>query len=323
MKRNYVIAAALITAAAALATAMPNAMAAKPVTEDDTPVRGNSNTLKIATGPKGKGYSKLYADLASVCSTQVSMQEVKSEGGLDNLTILSNKKADMAPVQLDTIKDLKDDDAVKALKYVAVLNYNYLHVLTATTGYADPTTVGREWYGAKKDVKVIRITKFSDLKNRTVVVVGSAGIMLASIQKNYLKDYNIRAVVAKTDADAAAMVVKGQAFAMLTVSGAPNGYINGLNSASGLTLIPFDEDLGGVYTTRKIKYPNIGSYGTKALAVPNVLVVRDFKGAKTAQVAKLSQCLNDKLVDLQDGDYEPGWNEVNPAATVDLTKFRN
>lgn len=307
---------------AALISASFSAQAAKSITSgDDAPAKGSPNVLKIATGPTGKGYSKLFADLKSVCGDTVQMQEVKTSGGLDNLNVLSNKKADMAPAQLDTIKDLAPgDESVAALKAVAVLNYNYLHVLTSATGYSYDQ--GRKWYGVKNDNQVIRIAKFSDLKGRTVALVGSAQIMVAALAQRQLKDYNLKLINVATDADASKMVQSGQAQAMMTVAGAPHGFVAGLTANNNLTLVPFDEDVGGVYVVRKIKYPNINVFGMKILAVPNVLVARDFGGKKADQVNALYQCLSNNLQELKDGEYEPAWGEVNLNAVVDLPKFR-
>lgn len=322
MKTKFVH--ALIGAAIGIAfnIALPS-YASKPVTsgEEASASKGATNVLKFATGPKGKGYSKLFADLKDVCGSTVQLQEVPTTGGLDNLNTLSNKKADLAPAQLDTIKDMAPgDENIQALKAVAVLNYNYLHVLTAASGFQFDQ--GREWYGAKKAPQIIRVSKFSELKGRTVAVVGSAQLMAFSLQKNYLKDYNMKFITAASDAEAGKMVLAGQAQAMMTVSGAPHGWVNTLTLNNNLTMIPFDEDIGGIYAVRKLNYKNINVFNLKALAVPNVLMVRDFGGKKAEQVAALFQCLSSNLQDLKDGEYEPAWNEMKLDAAVDLPRFR-
>jgi hypothetical protein len=60
----------------------------------------------------------------------------------------------------------------------------------------------------------------------------------------------------------------------------------------------------------------------QALAVQNVLVTRPFSGNKTADVAALKQMLGRELLELKDGDYEPGWNEIKSLdAKVEWTRF--
>lgn len=305
-----------------LSIAAVSAFAAKPVTSgDDLPSRGTSNVLKIATGPNGKGYSKLFADLKAVCG-DMALTEVKTTGGLDNLNVLSNKKADVGIAQLDTIKDMAPgDENIQALKAVAVLNYNYLHTLTAAAGYSFKGE--RKWGGLKEgDTHVYTIRKFSELKGKTVALVGSAQLMAVSMQRSVLKDYNMRFINAASDAEAAKLVTSGQAQAMMTVSGAPHGWISGLTAANNLTLVPFDEDIGGLYVVRKLNYKNINIYNLKAPAVPNVLLARDFGGKKADQVGALFSCISANLQELKDGEYEPAWNEMKLDAQVDLPKFR-
>lgn len=117
------------------------------------------------------------------------------------------------------------------------------------------------------------------------------------------------------------MVASGQVMAMMTVAGAPHGFVEGLTQANGLTMIPFDEDVGGVYVVRKLNYKNIGVYNIKALAVPNVLMTRDFGTQKASQVSALRQCIVDNLQELKDGEYQPAWNEMKLEVNVDLPKF--
>ena len=87
-----------------------------------TEVPATGNALRIASGKKGKGYSKLFADIRSVCGAQVMLTEVETEGGLQNLTTLAANQADLGFVQLDTLQDLKgSDEAIGALLAVTVL----------------------------------------------------------------------------------------------------------------------------------------------------------------------------------------------------------
>jgi TRAP-type uncharacterized transport system substrate-binding protein len=68
------------------------------------------NSLRIATGKKGKGYSKLFADLQTICGSKVALSEVETEGGLQNLTTLASNQADLGFAQIDTLFDMKDTD---------------------------------------------------------------------------------------------------------------------------------------------------------------------------------------------------------------------
>ena len=56
--------------------------------------------------------------------------------------------------------------------------------------------------------------------------------------------------------------------------------------------------------------------------MPNVLFTRPFKGEKAQDVSKLRQCLAEKLQELQEGNFQPAWNEIKTLGNVyDVPKF--
>jgi TRAP-type uncharacterized transport system substrate-binding protein len=93
-----------IMALAALACAQVSAQKLTPTAAADP--------LRIATGKKGKGYSKLFADIQSVCGAQLALTEVETEGGLQNLTTLAANKADLGFVQLWGLRKGKTTNVV-------------------------------------------------------------------------------------------------------------------------------------------------------------------------------------------------------------------
>lgn len=272
--------------------------------------------LKFATGPKGKGYSTLFADIQKVSGGKVAICELNTTGGLDNLNALSTKDADVGIVQIDTWTDMKGgDDNVAALQYVMPLNSNYLHVVTSVNGIQ-----GAKKFGILKgDVKIIN--RFSDLRGQPVAVVGSAQLLGRRLDK--MLGYGMQFVDVKTDADAFAMVKKGDVAAAFTVSGWPSGTVKQLNQNDGLTLVPFDAPIGDPYKVKALNYKNIAVYNNNSLAVQNVLVTRAFTGQRLANVSALQATIIKNLTELKEGNYQPAWNEVNPNAPVaNMTKFK-
>lgn len=263
--------------------------------------------LKVATGPAGKGYSKLYADMQRVSKGAVALCEVNTEGGLDNLTTLSIKKADVGIVSLDALKKMAEGDAnIAGLLVVASLNSNYLHIVTNANGLA---IEGPKKFGVLSgDMRVIRIGKMSELRGAPVALVGSAQLLVRQLDKTL--GLGMRYIDVDSDEAAFKKVQEGKAWAAFTIAGWPHGQVSRLPSNSGLTLASFDMSLAGPYTVRPFSYKNIGVYNVNALATQNVLVTRPFSGAKTADVAALRQMLERQLLELKDGDYEPGWNEI-------------
>lgn len=275
--------------------------------------------LKVATGPVGKGYSKLFADMIRVSKNTIPLCEVNTEGGLDNLTTLSIKKADIGIVPMDALKKMAEGDAnIAGLLVVAALNSNYLHIVTAANGI---TVEGPKKYGVLKgDATTVRISKMSELRGAPVALVGSAQLLVRQLDKTL--GYNMRYIDVDSDDAAFKKVQSGQAYAAFTIAGWPHGQITRLAQNSGLTLASFDVPAGSPYSVRPFSYKNIGVYNVQALAVQNVLVTRPFNGSKTGDVAALKQMLGRELLELKDGDFEPGWNEIKSLdAKVDWTRF--
>lgn len=272
--------------------------------------------VKVATGPKGKGYSTLFADLQKL--VKVPMCEVNTTGGLDNLNALSTKEADIGFVQIDTWNDMKNgDENIAALTYVMPLNSNYLHVVTLSSGFQVETA--KKFFGTEK--KLVVVNAFSDLRGQRVAVVGSAQLLGRKLDKQL--GYGMQFVDVKTDDEGFNMVKTGQVAATLTVSGWPSGTVKNLTQASGLTLVPFNAPISEPYKVKPLNYKNIAVYNNNSLGIPNVLVSRSFSGQRAANVAAIQNGIAKNLTELKEGNYQPAWNEVNPNAPVaGMTKFK-
>jgi ABC-type amino acid transport substrate-binding protein len=277
--------------------------------------------LKVATGAAGKGYSKLFADMKAVCGAAVPLCEVTTTGGLDNLNALSTKEADVGIAQVDTWATMRSgDENIANLQGVMALNSNYLHVVTASRGMRVPGA--KKWGGlSKEDDQVVVIQRFSELRGRRVALVGSA--QLLGRQLDRALNYKMDLVDVDTDKAAFDMVRSGAVAATLSVSGWPSGSLKELKQDSGLTLVPFDATSpNSQLSVRTINYRGLGVYNNNALAMPNVLFTRPFKGDKASDVARLKACLVEKLEELQEGSFEPGWNEIrDTGATFDVPRF--
>lgn len=274
--------------------------------------------IKVATGPKGKGYSTLFADIQKVTGKQIPLCEVNTAGGLDNLNALSTKEADIGFVQIDTWTDMKNgDENIAALQYVLPMNNNYLHIVTSVSGFK--VTNDKKFFG--KDEKVVVINRFSDLRNQRVALVGSAQLLGRRLDK--MLGYGMQFVDAKDDATAFDMVAKAQVAAAFTVSGWPSGTVKTLNQSNGLTLVPFDAPINEPYKVKALNYKNIAVYNNNSLAIPNVLVTRPFTGQRLNNVSAVQAAIIKNLTELKEGNYQPAWNEVNPAGTVTgMAKFK-
>ena len=75
----------LLTAIVLALSLSNSAIAQKP-----EPLADAGDGLRIATGKKGKGYSKLFADIRAVCGAQVAITEVETEAALSNDQVSSS-----------------------------------------------------------------------------------------------------------------------------------------------------------------------------------------------------------------------------------------
>jgi len=285
---------------------------------DGAPV-ADCEGVKVATGPKGKGFSLLYTDIAKLCSAKVNMCEINTSGGLDNLNSLSTKEADIGFVSLDTINDMKNgDENIAALQSVMPVNNNYLHIVTSTSGYS---VQGEKKFGIiKGDVTQVVINRFSELRGKSVALVGSAQLLGRRLDKQF--GYGMTFVDVKDDNAAFELVKKGQVAAAFTVSGWPSGTVKALTQASGLTMVPFDAPVSDPYKVKALNYKNIAVYNNNSLAVQNLLVTRQFSGQRATNVAAIQNCIAQNLTELKEGSYQPAWNEVNLSTNTGVTPFK-
>lgn len=278
--------------------------------------------LRFASGKVGKGYNVLYNNLNDVTNKSLNLCSVDgTTGGLDNLSLLSKKKADVAFAQLDQLQYLaKGDPNVRALRVVATLNSNYLHIVVKKSGVT--ITGDKKLWVIPGDKAIVVIKNLTELKGRRVVLVGSAKLLGQQLNKDM--QLNLDITEADTDEEAFAQVQKEQVFAALTVAGWPHGPVDALTPAQGLTLAGFDgPSNNSLYSVKALTYKNIGVWGNvQALAIPNVLVARQFNTEKADQVVELKNALAKKLGVLKDGDYAPAWNEIEDLdAKVDWPKL--
>jgi hypothetical protein len=305
--------AAVIALVPASAQTVPSGPAKAEAAEAD---KAGACELRVATGPAGKGFSRLYGDMARVCSARVRLCEVRSEGGLSNLTHLAANEADLGFAPVDTFGELKaSDPTLGALQAVMPVNANLLHVVVQREGWVPPPPPQNPLervVSRFKDTPAApqRIEKLSQLRGKPVALVGSAQQLVRGLDRDHRLGLQI--VDLATDAEALQRLRKGEFAAVLSTSGWPHGAIRGLGPDSGLALAGLDlaPTPPAVEVTRN--YANLGAYRVKFLASPNLLLTRPFRpdGAMGRRVGALQKCMAEQLETLREGAYEPSWQEV-------------
>jgi TRAP-type uncharacterized transport system substrate-binding protein len=269
--------------------------------------------LRVATGPAGKVYEKLFADMRSMCGAEVSLCAVPSEGGLQNLSLLSASQADVGMAQVDTVDTMKDgDDNVRRLQAVMPLHSNMLHVVTLSAGSkVDAALImGKPVPGTGRTV-VVR--NFSELKGLSIAAVGSAQLMGRTLENQL--GYGMKFENVDNDDQGLARLRAGSVQAVFTTVGWPSPFISKLRDDSFM-LARYDLKAQIPYQVVKRNYQNLGALNHPFLAVPNLLLSHPYKAGGTyfKRVAALQRCLIQHLDGLQEGSFHPSWKEIKDVA---------
>ena len=295
-----------------------------------------AQSLAFASGEKGKGYSKIFANVNDVCNASVPLKEFNTGGGLDNLTVLADKGATVGLSQIDTWQSLSNngDEAIGRLKGVISLNSNLLHIIVQQAGFQKQTgtqcsvpEVFGKCAGTRTPVfQAVVITKDTDLKGLTVAAVGSAQLLARTyLSKKLELELDVKDVDAaggkSGDALAIEMLKTGKVQAVITMAAYPSGPVSAIKQADGLSLANFTKQVSGGYKVVKKNYKGMGAFNVPFLAVPNILWARpvDPNGPIGQQISGLKACITANLKRFQDEDgFEPSWADATLVLPDDI-----
>jgi hypothetical protein len=212
------------------------------------------------------------------------------------------------------------------MQVVASLHSNLLHILTKVSGFDFKTKEEvKKWYGGKDIIEGtshVDVNKFTDLKGKTVGLVGSAALLVRKL--NDASGHGMQFVDFAKDDEAVKALKEQKVYAVFTMAAWPHGYVKELVPSSGVKLIPYDLVPTAPYTVVKKNYQKLGQFGVPFLSAPNLLVTRPFTqgGENARNVAAVKNCIVTNLGKLKDGKFEPGWGEVTNIDEVHgLPKF--
>jgi hypothetical protein len=272
--------------------------------------------LRVASGPTGKVYEQIVRDMRATCGDAASLCTLNTQGGVQNLQMLSANEAELGLVQIDLLHKLKDSDAnVATLKAVMPLHANLLHVITLAEG-----SLVDAWTWPWTDIRVpftgrkVVFGKYSELRGRTVALVGSAQLTAQMLEEH--KSFELRFLSVDSDEQALALLRKGEVQAILSLAGWPMPVLARQTGGTDLKLADFDVVPRAPYKTAKRNYQNLGVLNLTMLAVPNLLVARPFNaaGRQGQRVTALQSCLLQQLEELKDGRHQAAWKEIGDAA---------
>lgn len=277
-----------------------------------TTVVWSAPQIKIATGAKGKTYSRMTAEATAVCGTQLLLNEVNSAGSLDNINKLLANEVNAGIVQTDVLYyRAKTDDLSKIMTLVA-LHPEEVHFITTTAGFKEGGTVAKmTGFGGN----VFTPKTVADLKGKVVGASGGSFITANVISAQSGLNYQVREF--GNDNDALVALKKGEIHAVVSVGGAPIGILDKVGQ--DMRLLPVTpqiiEALTKVYRPAKVSYNKMfNSLGVQTIATDALLVTREYKTADmNGSLAAFRKCLIEALPGLQDTTgLHPKWMSVDP-----------
>lgn len=282
--------------------------------------------VALSTGIEGGTYHQMANELIAACqqSDTVKWRVNKSGGSQDNIDCLVNNQCNLAIIQADALSVLGQGN--NALRVFQTLHPEEVHIVTLV----EPRKVGGVMgIGAKPVI----INDTLDLEGLKVGVWGGGAITASII--NDRGDIKFIPVEFDDGSKAFEALEKRQIDAVLAMGGARITSIAKLSKA--YKLVPFADDhirpLSKLYTPATISYRNLGQSGVKTIAVPALMVTRNYTtGNVFNALTKLRSCMREKLVELEstagnhakwtdvklpgmEGYIEPKWPMWEPAAT--------
>lgn len=284
--------------------------------------------LKVASGGKGGTYITMGNDLQKVCGSKVTMEVLETNGSMDNIQRVLNRQAQAGIVQFDVLKYLEEKDpSMNQVRVLFPLHQEEVHVIGANTTYKE----GGLWgMGAKS----VELKTLKDLNGRKVVAWGGSVLSAEYFAYRFKLNYEVidvsgkkldekGNVIAVNDGArpqevAAKMVANGDAHAIFAVGGFPLPWLQDTKVfGKQFKMLSVGSDMSdqvaGVYNKSKVNYQNLTDGAAQTVAVPAVMVTRDYRTADRAlPLVKLKQCMQENLAILRDDGHQK-WNIVEVA----------
>lgn len=268
--------------------------------------------LKIGTGGTGGTYFPLANDIADFCSSELSrdLEVLNSDGAIDNLLGLTNKKYHLGIVSMDAVKyyERKIPDKVNAnrLKIITGLHQELGHLLIPK-GYKPEG--GSMWGGFLDSIGASNAAPVDImlLKGQRVGAWGGSTLGLKALSAAV--GLGIQAIEITPGATGKIPV--------LVIGGQPNSYVQNYLDSGKYSLVSVDvaslSSKAPYYQEGVLNYSTKGKLvSTKTFAVRAVLMGKAARKAERNQVmSDLATCISDSLEDMaDDGDTNPNWEGI-------------
>jgi hypothetical protein len=269
--------------------------------------------IKLGTGSQTGNYYKMSKDIKTYCQSSVSedIQVLPSEGSLDNLQGLSNKKYSMGIVQSDALLMMAKTNPstvnLNLIKIVEGLHTETLHLMVPIN-YQPTTTGGSVWdkYVVGQKPKPVNL---SSLKGQTVSSWGGSLVSAKALSYFFGLNWKLNTI---TEAQAPDINTP-----ILLVGGQPYPAVEKLLATGKFRLLPIDYNaiasVAPMYQKVSASYRVDGKQQTvPTIGIQALLIGKAFKNEERNKSAiALSQCLKKNIADLSDdSSTSPVWQSA-------------
>ncbi|MDC0612434.1 hypothetical protein OAP63_17020 [Vibrio sp.] len=277
----------------------------------------SAQTIKVGTGGKSGNYYSMMNDIKDYCSDALtpgsSLQVEESDGSVDNVMGLTDKRFSAGIVQEDVLQYFKKTQPrsvnTNRIKIISGLHMESVHLLVPKGYEGDKQGGIKGMFGSlfgDDDKKPVSIDM---LKGQTIGSWG--GSVVSAKALSYFMNLNLNVVEVPTKDRRAPNIP------LLLVGGHPYKPVQDLLETGKYVLIPIDyaelRDKAPFYLKSTISYKNNGKIKTvPTFGVRALFVGKSFRReSRNENMTKLAQCVQDSLIDLADDpDTNPAWGSV-------------
>lgn len=269
--------------------------------------------VKVGTGSKTGTYTKIFANIQSVCGDKVQLVEVNSGGSDDNIDKLVNKEVDAAFVQTDALQftAMNEPRASEAnIRVLVPLYPEEVHVVAVKD--LSKISGGFNVFGKNFGGNKTNLDSLADLAGAKVGAWGGSYTTARAIA--FLGGVQFEVVQFPDENAAKASLNKGEIAAIIAVGGQPLGFVKNLDA--NYKLLKIDGDLASkvkAYQTARLNYKNVNASGVATVAARSVLVVKNYSDpARKQKFADLKACILANETEFKEGTgMHPKWNDVD------------
>jgi len=298
---------------------------------------GAQTPFKIGTGGPLGTYYQMCMDMLKTFGATVpnAFECVQTGGSMDNMQGIIGRTLQGGIVQFDVLKYLEEKDPNMAqIKVMFPLHQEEVHIVGANTTYKQGGFLG---FGAKS----VELRTLKDLNSRKVVAWGGSVLSAEYFAFRFKLNYEVidvsglrldeKGASVKAGANQAAephrvaakLVANGDAHAIFAVGGFPLGWLQDskvFGKQFKMLTIGSDmaDQVAGIYNKSKVNYPNLTEGAVPTIAVPAVMVTRDFRTPdRVAPIVAIQRGVVAGLETLRDEGH-PKWAQpTNPSEKFD------